>query len=107
MSSGSETMFFIPHSTKPANRIATYLRIVAELKPNKTEKRWVGFTVGGTISTPTADLIVVKTLLNSVVSTPNAKFLTIDVKDFYLNTPMEQYEYMRIPVKYIPADIML
>ena len=112
-SSGSNTMVFIPHTDKPADRVATYLRIVAELKPNKAEKRRVRFTVGGdkltyegNVSTPTADLTVVKTLLNSVVSTPGARFLTIDIKDFYLNTPMDVSEYMRIPVKYIPASIM-
>ena len=110
--SGSETMTFIRHTDKPAHRVATYLRIVAELKPNKAEKRRVRFTVGGdklhysgNVSTPTADLTVVKCLLNSVVSTPNARFLTVDIKDFYLNTPMTQYEYMHIPVKYIPSDI--
>ena len=114
-STGSETMTFIPHTAKPAGRVATYLRIVAENKPNKAEKRRVHFTVGGdrltyagNVSTPaTADLTTVKTLLNSIVSTPDARFMTIDIKDFYLNTPMAQYEYyMRIPVKFLPADIV-
>ena len=39
---------------------------------------------------------MVKILLNSVLSTEGAKFMTIDIKDFYLNTPMERYEYMRM-----------
>ena len=110
---GSETMFFIPHTDKPSDRIATYLRIVAALKPNKADMYRIRFTVGGDkiiyhgkVSTPTADLTTVKALLNSTISTPNAKFMSIDIKDFYLNTPMEQYEYMWIPVKYIPANIM-
>ena len=30
----------------------------------------------------------------------------MDIKDFYLNNPMEVFEYMRIPVKDIPAIIM-
>jgi hypothetical protein len=38
--------------------------------------------------TPTANLLTVKLMLNSIISTPNAKFMTIDLKDFYLNTPM-------------------
>ena len=109
MTSGSETMVFIPqHTAKPKDRVATYLRIVAELKLNKAEKRRIRFTVGGdrltypgNVSTPT-----VKTLLNSMVSTPNAQFLTNDIKDFYLNTPMDRFEYMRIPVKFIPANII-
>ncbi len=39
--------------------------------------------------TPTADLLTVKLMFNSVISTPNAKFMTIAIKDFYLMTPME------------------
>ncbi len=37
--------------------------------------------------TPTADLLTVKLMLNSIISTPNAKFTTtINLKDFYLFT---------------------
>jgi hypothetical protein len=44
--------------------------------------------------------------LNSVISTPDAQYMTVDLKDFYLNTPLEEYEYMRIPVDMIPQTIM-
>ena len=40
-------MFFIPQYDKPHNRQATYLRIVAEDKPHKKEKKRIRFTVGG------------------------------------------------------------
>ena len=33
--------------------------------------------------------------------------MTIDVKDYYLGTPMNRYDYMKILVKHIPEDIML
>ena len=33
--------------------------------------------------------------------------MTIDIKDYYLGTPMNRYEYMKIPVKHIPEDIMI
>ena len=32
--------------------------------------------------------------------------MTVDIKDYYLGTPMNRYEDMRIPVKHIPQDIM-
>ena len=32
--------------------------------------------------------------------------MTVDLKDFYLNTPLEEYEDMRIPVDMIPQPIM-
>ena len=40
-------------------------------------------------------MLTVKILLNSVISTKGARFMTIDIKDFYLNTPMARFEYMR------------
>ena len=42
----------------------------------------------------TANLLTVKLLINSIISTAGAKFMTMDIKDFYLNTPMARYEYM-------------
>jgi hypothetical protein len=113
MPTGTDTMHFIRHTDMPADRKATYLRIVAELRPLKAETKRVRFTVGGNqvdypgkVSTPTADLTTVKLLLNSVISTPDARFATADIANFYLNNPMERYEYMRIPVRDIPPTIM-
>ena len=69
-------------------------------------------TVGGDLiaypgecGTPTLDLLTVKLLLNSVFSTLGAKFMTIDIEDFYLNTPMTRYEYMRLKLCNIPEDV--
>ena len=41
----------------------------------------------------TADMLLFMILLNSVFSTPWAKFMTIDISNFYLNTPMTRYKY--------------
>jgi hypothetical protein len=30
----------------------------------------------------------------------------IDIKDFYLNTPMKHYEYMRLKITDIPDEII-
>jgi hypothetical protein len=109
MPSGTNTLFFIPITAMPKNRRATYIRIVCADRPEKEESRRVRFTVGGdqvdypgAVSTKTADLSTAKILINSVLSTPGAKYMTGDLKDFYLNTPMEQYEYVRIPIEVIP-----
>jgi hypothetical protein len=45
-------------------------------------------------------------LLNSVLSTPEARFMTLDIHNFYLGTPLPDYEYMRIPLSSIPTDII-
>ena len=57
-------------------------------------------------STPTANLLTVKLLLNSVVSTPGVKFLGLDLKDFYLNTPMEWPEFLRMKIETFPEDVI-
>ena len=79
----------------------------------KANPRRVRFTVGGdrvdypgAVSTKTADITTAKILFNHVLSTPNAKFMGIDIKDFYLNNPMDRYEYMRIPVSQLPPKIL-
>jgi len=89
------------------------LRIVAAIKMHKVETHRIRFSVGGDridyngkVSTPTANLGTIKILLNSTMSTLNAKMLTADIEFFYLGKPMDRYEYMRIPAKDISADIM-
>jgi hypothetical protein len=47
-----------------------------------------------------------KLLWNSVLSTRDAKYCCADVKQFYLETPMTRYEYMRLPVHLIPAEFL-
>jgi hypothetical protein len=56
--------------------------------------------------TPTANLLTVKLMLNSIISSPNAKFMTINLKDFYLNTPMSRYEYFRMKLELFPQDVI-
>jgi hypothetical protein len=51
-------------------------------------------------------MLTTKVLLNSVISTKGARFMTIDIKDFYLNTPMVRPEYMRLKLSDIPDHII-
>jgi len=113
MPTGTNTMFFVNVKDIPKDRVITYARIVCADRPEKDEPRRVRMTVGGDriiypgeTSTKTADITTVKCLLNSTISTPGARFLTMDLKDFYLGTPMSRYEYMRIRVADIPVEIM-
>ena len=80
VANGSQTMFFIPHYDKPHNRQVTYLRIMAEHKPHKKEKKRIRFTIGGNriehkwkLAIPTSYPTAIKIHLNSVVSTPGVK----------------------------------
>ena len=44
--------------------------------------------------------------INSTLSRPNRKYCSFDIKNFYLNTPMERSEYMKIPIAQIPDEII-
>jgi hypothetical protein len=64
----------------------------------------------GEVSARTADMEVVKALFQSAASdrakNQGGLMLTADNKDFYLGTPLERPEYVRIPLRYIPAHIL-
>ena len=112
---GTNTLHFIPKSEIPADRFKdiTYARIVVAYKPDKLEKNRARITVGGDrinslidCGTPTADVPIIKLLWNSTLSTPKAKFFTMDISNFYLGTPMERPEYMRMPLSIMPQEII-
>jgi hypothetical protein len=111
MPTGTETMHFIQPVQVPSDRKDGC--IVATIRPQKSKAHCVPLTVGGNligyprdVSTPTADMITAKILINSVISTPEARFMCTEVKDFYLNTPMAHYEYMRLPLRILPQQIV-
>ncbi len=58
----------------------------------------------GNTGTPTANILTVKLLINSTISTPNAKYMTMDIKDLYLNTPMAQYKYKQLRIANMPDN---
>ena len=51
-------------------------------------------------------MLTVKLLFNSVVSTPGAKFPGLDLKDFYLNTPMDRPKFLRMKLDNFPDDVI-
>jgi hypothetical protein len=86
---------------------------VAYLRPLKEETHRVRVTLGGDrlpyegpTATHSASLVLVKTHLNSVVSTPGAKYATLDIKDYFYGTTMTTYEYVRLPMETIPQEII-
>jgi hypothetical protein len=60
----------------------------------------------GDVGTRTADLLTVKLLLNSVISTPGARFMSLDISNFYLMAPMERPEYVRMNLSDFPDEII-
>ena len=54
-------------------------------------------------SVRTADINTAKLHWNSVVSTDDARYMCLDIKNFYLTAALKYYEYMQIPSSYFPA----
>ena len=74
-----------------------HTRVVYEVRPGKDNPDRTRITVnGGKIyyygdaAIPTGSLELVKLIINSALSQPRAKFLCFDVKNFYLDTPLEE-----------------
>ncbi len=61
----------------------------------------------GDCGTPTVEMVTVKLHLNSVILTKGARYCTIDLKDFYLMTPMARPEYMCMKIKDLPKDFVI
>ena len=83
----TNTMMFRPKSVVPTTAKVTYATLVSESRPHKSETHRVRMTVEGNLldyaddtNSPIVALTTSKILFNSIVSTPNAKFLGLDIK---------------------------
>ncbi len=81
--------------------------------PQKEDPNHVHITVGGNLidypfelTTHTANMVSSKILWNSVISTKDICFASADIKNMYLETPLDQYEYMKIPIALLPDNII-
>jgi hypothetical protein len=107
----TNTIRFIRRSDIPKGQKVTYGSFLVDIKDHKEEKERTRLTVGGDQieytghkSTRTSGLTTAKIFINSVISTPNAKFLVIDIKNFYVNTPLGRFEYMVINLASLPQE---
>ena len=109
----SHTMKLRHRHTIPANKKPAYYipQVRTKIKSGNLDYRVRG-TIGGNrvdydgdTAAHTASMQLIKILLNSVVS-DGAKFMTADIKDFYLGTPLPSPEYMCIELNDIPEDVI-
>ena len=109
------TIFFVKKDDIPQDRMqdVTYAQFVCNIRPEKEEKNRTRCVVGGNrinypgdVGTPTADMLLVKILFNSIISTKGEKFMTADIKNFYLMTPPKRWEYIKMRLSDIPDEIV-
>eukprot|EP00804_Cyclotella_cryptica_P013681 CCRYP_016123-RA/>CCRYP_016123-RA protein AED:0.28 eAED:0.28 QI:0/0/0/1/0/0/3/0/318 len=112
---GTDTFKPIQYRDIPNQRKGdvTYTRVVCEIRPQKADPYRTRITLGGDrirypgdCGTKTGSLETVKLLLNSVLSTPTARFASFDISNFYLGTPLDRPEYARIKLSDIPDDFV-
>ena len=92
-------IFFVNKNCVPKHERVIYGQVVAEIRPRKEETRHVCLTVVGDL--PNFDGVMAKQcafpstkkILKSTVSTQGVEFMTMDLKDFYYRSSMEEYEY--------------
>lgn len=112
---GTNTIFFIHKHEIPQDRLkdVTYIKFVASVRTEKDDPNRIRATLGGNlihypddVGTPTADLLLIKIFLNSVISSDRARFATADLSNFYLMTPLKRPEYGRVKMSDIPDEII-
>jgi hypothetical protein len=109
----SETGRFIQRSEMPVGRKAAYYnpQLKIKMKNGVLQYRVRGTIGGDQIDYPgataafVATLETVRVLSNAAVS-EDANTMTADIADFYLGTPLDRPEYMRIALKHVPPDII-
>ena len=98
---GTNTCHWCPKSQVPKHKKATYAQYIVDVRPEKEDPNRVQITAGGNrldyfgeTSTETASLETAKILINSVLSTKNAKFMAMDISNFYIQNDLEDYQYI-------------
>ena len=87
--------------------------VVCEVKPHKKDPNRTCITVAGSqifypgdVGTPTRSLELVKLIINSVLSRRNARLVSFDLKNFYLQAPIDRFEYVCIKFSDIPQEFI-
>jgi hypothetical protein len=111
---GTGTLFFISRTQVPKGRTATYANFVCSIRPQKTETHRVRMTAGGDkldypgdASSPTVSMLDAKIHINSIISDAKtgARHLSLDIKNYFLGTPMAYFQYLRVPPSAIPKEV--
>ena len=91
------------------DQVVAYAKIVVDYRPQKKDPNRVRIPAGGNLinypfelTTRTADITTSKIMWNSAVSTRGARYMCADAGNFYLATPWDCPEYMRLPVELVP-----
>jgi hypothetical protein len=60
----------------------------------------------GDVMASTVDITTFKILINSTLSTEDAAMMMIDIKNYYVGTPLPRFEYMKMMLSRFPEEIV-
>jgi hypothetical protein len=111
---GTDICFFIKLTNILKDRKIMYGKIVCNYKTHKKEKERVRLTMGGDrldysgdVATSTADITTFKILINITLSTEDAAaMMMMDIKNYYLGTPLPRFEYMKMLLSRFSEEIV-
>ena len=93
----------------PRTQTITYARVVVDFCPQKANLHRICITAGGNLINYPGELSMCTANLNTsklVLSTDGAKYICLDIKNFYLLMPFDRYEYMKILLTLFPEWII-
>jgi hypothetical protein len=75
-------------------------------QPNAIHSRGRQNQHPGKVATTTVEMLGAETLINSVISTQGVCFMTINISNFYLMTPLHRPEFIQIKISDIPHEVI-
>ncbi len=114
---GTNAMFVMTHDkiahVLRAGKVFTYANPVVDHIPQKEDPNRIRITAGGNLinyeeelSVRTVDINTAKLHWNSVISTDEARYMCLNIGNFYLTAALKYFEYMRIPLALFPIRIV-
>jgi hypothetical protein len=58
------------------------------------------------VTTSTTDITTFKILINITLSSKDAAMMMMDIKNYYLGTPLPRFEYMKMPLSRFPEKMV-
>ena len=86
---------------------------MCEVRPQKSDPYRTRITIGGNriaypgdAGTRTGSIETFKLLINITLSTPGADLACFDIANFYLGTPLDRPEFVKIQLSVIPDEFV-
>ena len=99
----------------PPGRKATYANFIPAIRSNKKETHRVRICAGGNLldypgdpSSPAVSITNAKLHIDSTISDAKkgARYLVLDIKNFYLGNHLTYFQYLRVPLSLIPQEVL-